>query len=130
MEANPGAPPPCSARGLVRAIDKLSSRGHTVFCAMPEYFYNGGRNGTQFAHEHTLLRPYLEDGRLVLLPGVLYDDEGIINLAIEKDAVVLTNDGFNDHVRKGVCSREWCSNRLCPYYWLNGDELMPGKPML
>ena len=39
--------------------------------------------------------------------------------------LVLTNDGFRDHVAKGVISQEWCNARLVPYTWLLGTDLLP-----
>ena len=69
-------------------------------------------------------RPYWEDKRLVAVPGAAYDDDAIISLALEKDALVITNDRFADHVRNGRCTKEWCDSHLCNYYWIHGDEFV------
>lgn len=64
-----------------------------------------------------IIEKLVKEERLTIIPND--EDETLIDLAIEKDAFILTNDRFKDHKKKDWWSPE-IEERLIPYNFVEG----------
>merc|ERR1712087_627581 len=102
---------PVAARAIKNAIDYFKKRGYAVKAFLPEFCYNGGREGKQFAVEYKLLAEYVEASELMLTPGAADDDTTMILYAQDKEKAgygvkLLTNDKFLNHIDSKLCTQE------------------------
>lgn len=118
-----------SAIALQRAIDHFLQLGRSVYAIMPAWALDGGtqrRERSKLAHVE-VLQPYLHK-QLHISPAGVDCDDFILRVAMDQDALVLTNDLFRDHIARGVVSREWVRERRVSYMFVNGQLLVLGEP--
>ena len=85
-----------SCRGLIIAVEFFIKLGHVdVKVVVPRF-----RRSVQTSEVPTMNPELLDDlnerGHLVYSPSKVYDDEIILTIAIENNAVVVSNDRFRD----------------------------------
>uniref|UniRef100_A0A7S2NQA8 RNase NYN domain-containing protein n=1 Tax=Haptolina brevifila TaxID=156173 RepID=A0A7S2NQA8_9EUKA len=77
------------------------------------------------------LLPYVQHELLHLSPTGTNDDDFILKLARCRDAYVLTNDLFRDHIAQGRVPKQWVAARRVSYMYVHKQILtvMPSPPM-
>ena len=120
--ACPADPARGCARALVAAINHFTARGHPVCAILPAWALGGARALLNCE----LLRPFI--GRQVhASPPGADDDKFCLAVAQRKDAFVLSNDLYRDHVADGAVTREWLDARRMPFMFVGG-EIFPVSP--
>mgnify|MGYP002633815280 CR=1 FL=1 len=115
----PSVPP------LVRAIRYYRAKGYKVLVFLPEWAYNGGKGGKRALEDAQALKPWVDDETVSLTPAYTNDDLFLFKYVqeIEKSALVLSNDNFDDHVRAGLVTRDWLNVHTIKYTFVGGTFL-------
>ena len=99
-----------------------------VYAILLQWALNGGvqqRVSSRLAHAE-VLQPYLRKQIFVSQSGVDCDDF-ILRVALEQDALILSNDLYRDHIARGVVERQWVQARRLPFMFVNGVLLVHGE---
>lgn len=139
-----------SSLGLKIAIDYWVEKGHTVHVLLPDYFFNKeevikkrelaksmGESFKFIPDDVDLLIDLKSKGFLFGVPNWNYDDSFIIDYAKKKQAYIVTNDRYNDHIEKyskGDQTRkkklkDWVRNN-CISFTFVGKEFIPNPDFL
>lgn len=115
------------AQALAVAIDHFVDRGFEVHAILPVWALDGGRR-TLISGD--MLLPYVQREMLHLSPTGTNDDDFILQLACSRDAYVLTNDLFRDHILQGRVPKQWVAARRISYMYVHKQILtvMPSQP--
>lgn len=125
--------PPVSALAITKAIDHFRNRGHKVVALLPEHFYHGGRDGLQYAHRHEILKPYIDDQVVCLMPARTDDDRFILAEAKKRESrkelvCILSNDNFDEYVANGTIQRDWRDRTILHFFWIGAELRVESKP--
>jgi len=115
------------AEALAMAIDHFHAHGFDVHAILPVWALDGGRRSLLGGER---LLPYVQAGTLHLSPTGTNDDDFILELARCRDAYVLTNDLFRDHIAQGRVTKQWVASRRISYMYVHKQILavMPSPP--
>ena len=85
-------------KGIQHVIDYFKKRGHDKIVAFVPQFRE-----TNFTGKHSTINPkILEDlfkkGYIEYTPSKSYDDGFILDFAKTKDAIIVSNDNYNDKI--------------------------------
>jgi len=108
------------AQALASAIDHFLSQGFEVHAILPVWALDGGRR-TLVGGD--VLRPYVQGEVVHLSPTGTNDDEFILQLARCRDAYILTNDLFRDHIAQGSVPKAWVAARRVSYMYVHRQIL-------
>jgi len=124
-----GSRPPVSGLALATAIQYFKERGHDVLAMIPEHHINGGREGTQFAHQYKLLLPFVGQ-EVNPVPARSDDDRWILKEALDggEDTHVMSNDNYDKYIYDGTITAEWRDRHVFKFSWLRGQlRVDPGS---
>ena len=85
-----------SSRGLLIAIQYFEKRGHVdIKCVVrkEQLFATTSKYKTQ---SRDILQKLMNDGLILPVQNDIYDDKTILELAVRKFAVIISNDKFRD----------------------------------
>ena len=98
----------------VHAVE--SSLGTPALICLPEqYVRRPERLGVRDVELLLLLQ---RQGKLHRLPAGADDDTALIQLAVDSNTWIVTNDNLRDHVYRKTVSRDWVACRLIKFYTL------------
>ena len=91
---------------------------------LPEKFITSRHKHNMSKDVKSLLAMEAE-GLLVRLPSYINDDKPILDAAMNNDGYVLSNDGFQDHLKSGKISQLWAKTKQfrCHVHF-NGDDAL------
>jgi len=112
------AAPRGSARPLAEAISSLLSRGYEVHVFLPEWACDGG---PKTLNQVEVLQPFEGRFHLHRSPAGSDDDQFILDYAQSKNAFVLSNDQFRDHIDKGLVSRRWVDEHRWAFMFVDEE---------
>jgi ribonuclease ZC3H12 len=78
------------------AVDYFKERGHTEIKAFVPQFRSINLNGETPTKNPEILQNLYKSGYLVYTPSKSYDDGFILETARIKDAIIVSNDNYND----------------------------------
>lgn len=84
-----------SVKGLSLCIDYFQKRGHDVKVVIPEFRMLKGKST-----DPETIRILNSQGIVILTPNKSYDDRFVLDIAIEFDGVVISNDKFRDIINE------------------------------
>ena len=124
---------PACATAIALAIEYFLKKGYRVEAFLPEWAYYGGKSGNMFAHEHTLLKKFVDPGpsqSIMLCPSGADDDKWILQNAKEKieegwEVIVLSNDMYRDHVASGTVDDAWMKKHAVKFSWMQNNKFFP-----
>ncbi|KAH7710754.1 n4bp1-pending-prov protein [Aphelenchoides avenae] len=129
-----------SCRGIRDCVDFFVHRKHTdVLVFVPQFRREQPRSDNPIvdqARTHILLELEAEQ-RLVWTPSrrvggrriVCHDDRYILKTALEKDAVIVSNDEYRDLVKENPQYRQLVEQRLLMYSFVDGKFMPPDDPL-
>jgi hypothetical protein len=94
-----------------------------------EVTYNGGKDGVRAFEDAQALKPWVDDETVSLTPAYANDDLFLFKYVqeIDKSALVLSNDNFDDHVRAGLVTRDWLNEHTIKYMFVGSSTFLPSK---
>lgn len=84
-----------SVKGLSLCIEYFQKRGHDVKAVVPEFRMRRGRST-----DPEKIKELNSQGIVILTPNKSYDDRFLLDIAIEFDGVVISNDKFRDIINE------------------------------
>lgn len=84
-----------SVKGLSICIEYFQKLGHDVKAVVPEF-----RMRRDKTTDPDTLKELESKGIVILTPSKSYDDRFVLNIAIEFDGVVISNDKFRDIINE------------------------------
>ncbi|CAH8618359.1 unnamed protein product [Heterobilharzia americana] len=117
-----------SATGIRLALDYFAKRGHEdVVVVIPRHYH--GKGGRYFDElEHSGRLTYTPSRTLNTKRQTVYDDRIILQLAADKDAVIISNDQYRDLMSENAKFKELIETRLLPYVMSGNTFLLPEDP--
>ncbi|CAH8869079.1 unnamed protein product [Trichobilharzia szidati] len=117
-----------SAKGIRLALDYFDKRGHQdVVVVIPRHYQ--GKGGRYFDElEHSGKLTYTPSRTLNRERQTVYDDRIILQLAADKDAVIISNDQYRDLMSENAKFKELIETRLLPYVMSGNTFLLPEDP--
>ena len=88
---------------------------------LPRWALNGGPG--KCLAEPELLSPFVR-ASLHLSPSGVDEDGFLLRLAQDRDALLLSNDLYRDHIESGLVSREWVAAHRLPYMFVHGSLMI------
>lgn len=85
-----------SSRGLKIAIDYFNARGHLDIMVVLPRFRRSIKDLEVPTMDHEILDELEKKGQLQYVSNKVYDDEVILEFAIRKNAVIISNDLYRD----------------------------------
>jgi len=114
-----------SSHRLLQAVAAVREWGMRPHILLPQKFISS-RNSHNHAKDVDSLLSLEKKNLLSRLPSHIDDDNPIIDLAIERNAFILTNDGFIDHLSSGKISHEFTQSNVFKCYELDSQlKLVP-----
>ncbi|XP_037903749.1 NEDD4-binding protein 1 [Hermetia illucens] len=120
-----------SVKGIDIALQYFERIGHEAKAVVPQH-----RLRKFAASDPQLLAALHRQGKIVLtpcknLPGkstASYDDRFILQLAVEFDAAVVSNDNFNDLINESPAFKKVIESRVIGYTWCKDMFMLPKDP--
>lgn len=110
-----------SAEPLIRGIQYFETRGYDVHIVLPQWAYDGGRDGNRHVHNARGLTPFVLDRLVSFTPAHVDDDRFFLQFARDRPHVyVLSNDSFGQYVASGLITNEWRNSRVIKYAFVCG----------
>lgn len=126
-----------SCRGIEICVDWFRARGHKdIIVFVPKWRKEASRPDNPVADRDSLER--LERDRvLVYTPSrqvggkrlICYDDRYVLNLALETNGIVVSNDNYRDLVAENPGYRKIVEERLLMYSFVNDRFMPPDDPL-
>jgi len=112
---------------LLQAVTACQEFGLEPLVLLPQKFLTSNYKHNVAEDVESLLALEAQDPPLLSrLPSYINDDNPILRLALEESGYVLSNDGFNDHIRSGLITKEFNSTRVFKCYEFKGTlKLVP-----
>ena len=85
-----------SCRGLNYAIQYFNERGHFDITVVLPQFRRHNKLADYPTMDGEILDELNENKQLIYTPNGVYDDEILLNFALKKNAVIVSNDKFRD----------------------------------
>ncbi|BFZ10213.1 hypothetical protein BsWGS_13252 [Bradybaena similaris] len=126
-----------SCRGIQIAVDWFRKRGHKNITAfVPQWRKETSRPDAPITDQE-IITDLEKDGVVVFTPArrvkgrrvVCYDDRYILNLAVETDGIVVSNDVYRDLVSEREDFRRVVEQRLLMYSFANDRFMPPEDPL-
>ncbi|XP_025116032.1 NEDD4-binding protein 1-like [Pomacea canaliculata] len=127
-----------SCKGIELCVNYFIARGHKQITAfVPEWRKYRNQQGNSQVIDIEILESLKGKGYLVFtpcrrLPGrwiASHDDRYILNLAVEEDAVVVSNDQYREFVYEKATYKHIIENRLLPYTFVKDHFMPPDDPL-
>ncbi|CAH8585203.1 unnamed protein product [Schistosoma turkestanicum] len=117
-----------SVQGIRLALDYFTKRGHKdIVVVIPRHYQ--GKGGRYFDElEHSGLLTYTPSRTLNQERQAVYDDRIILQLAADKNAVIVSNDQYRDLMSENAKFKELIATRLLPYVMSGNTFLLPEDP--
>ncbi|ESO89198.1 hypothetical protein LOTGIDRAFT_92934, partial [Lottia gigantea] len=126
-----------SCRGIKLAVDYFRQRGHkkiTVF--VPQWRKETSRPGAQIKDQE-IMRQLEKEKVLVFTPSrriggkrvVCYDDRFILDLAHDKNGIVVSNDNYRDLHNEKTQYKKVAEEQLLPYLFAEDKFMPPEDPL-
>ncbi|CAD7077210.1 unnamed protein product [Hermetia illucens] len=120
-----------SVKGLEIVIKYFEKMGHEVKAVLPQF-----RLKKSSSTDPQTLERLQKQGKVVLtpcknLPGkscTSYDDRFILQLAIEFDAAVVSNDNYRDLIDENPAFKKVIESRVIGYTWCKDMFMLPKDP--
>ncbi|XP_055379933.1 probable cyclin-dependent serine/threonine-protein kinase DDB_G0292550 [Condylostylus longicornis] len=120
-----------STRGLEIAINFFEKKGHEVKAVVPQY-----RSNPNKSTDGEKLKDLNRAGKVVFTPGknlpdlktCSYDDRFILQLALEFDAAIVSNDNYRDLINENPGFKKLIENRVITYTWCNDLFIVAKDP--
>ena len=127
-----------SCKGIKLALEYFLGKGFAALAVIPEQRleeetarYLRQKQDMNFPVPNSkipdavgILRELDRQGLLVKTPPWDYDDSYCLKYAQEKQAVIVTNDRYEDHIEKDKGSRRWIREHCCSFTFA-GDDFLP-----
>ncbi|CAH8674023.1 unnamed protein product [Schistosoma rodhaini] len=117
-----------SVQGIRLALDYFKKRGHKdIVIVIPRHYQ--GKGGRYFDElEHSGMLTYTPSRTLNQERQAVYDDRIILQLAADKNAVVISNDQYRDLMFENAKFKKLIETRLLPYVMSGNTFLLPEDP--
>ncbi|CAH8644423.1 unnamed protein product [Schistosoma bovis] len=117
-----------SVQGIRLALDYFKKRGHKdIVIVVPRHYQ--GKGGRYFDElEHSGMLTYTPSRTLNQERQAVYDDRVILQLAADKNAVIISNDQYRDLMSENAKFRKLIETRLLPYVMSGNTFLLPEDP--
>jgi len=127
-----------SCKGIKLALEYFLSKGFQALAVIPEQRleeetarYLRQRQESSYPVPASkvpdavgILKELDRQGLLVKTPPWDYDDSYCLKYAQEKEAVIVTNDRYEDHIEKEKGRRRWIREHCCSFTFA-GDDFLP-----
>lgn len=124
------------SRGVQLALDHYARKGMSAVAVLPRNkvdqrpFLRNGMPNTLVADDPGLLLKLQDQQRVFFAPAGTHDDDMIIDYAMTKNAVIVSNDRYNRELERQVTAedvrrvRSFLDSHLVPFTF-HGDEFIP-----
>lgn len=131
-----------SVKGLSICIDYFKKRGHDVKVVIPEFRMKIGKST-----DPETIKVLYSQGIVILTPNKSYDDRFVLDIAIEFNGVVISNDKFRDIINESEGNstiktnlktflincifsayKNLIESRVIGYTWCNDVFMLPQDP--
>ncbi|KAH3889128.1 uncharacterized protein LOC127848938 [Dreissena polymorpha] len=132
-----GAKDQFSCRGIQLAVDWFRERGHThITVFVPQWRKETTRTDSKIKDQH-ILTELEKDGIVVFTPSrriggkrvICYDDRYILNLAVDTDGIVVSNDNYRDLMSENEKYKKVVEERLLMYTFADDRFMPPDDPL-
>ncbi|KAF7637713.1 C3H1-type domain-containing protein [Meloidogyne graminicola] len=126
-----------SCRGIRECVNYFIERGHTdILVFIPQFRKEQCRSDAPIIDQH-ILNELEKEKRLIWTPSrriggkriVCHDDRYILKTAVEKQAVIVSNDEYRDLIKENPCWRFVVENYLLMYSFVDGKFMPPDDPL-
>lgn len=122
-----------SCKGLRIVLNYYVRKGYDVKIVVPEQYlqedraeelkFRGAKNN-KIPIGVQILKDLDEHGHLIKTPPMDYDDSYCLQYAKDKNAIVISNDRFWDHIKKHPEAKNWVREHTCSFTFA-GDDFIP-----
>uniref|UniRef100_A0AC35TRU4 C3H1-type domain-containing protein n=1 Tax=Rhabditophanes sp. KR3021 TaxID=114890 RepID=A0AC35TRU4_9BILA len=126
-----------ACKGIQECVNFFTSRGHTeIFVFIPNYRRELPRSDSPITDQHILFE--LENkGFLTFTPSrrmngrriVCHDDRYILNTALDRQAIIVSNDEYRDLVKENNIYKKIVQERLLMYSFVANKFMPPDDPL-
>jgi len=85
------------ARNLIQAIEQLGA-----YAVLPTWALKDSK-----IRNYQELQQFVRRGQVIIVPQGKHDDKFLLEMALRKGGIVLSNDHFLEHVRSGLVTADW-----------------------
>ncbi|CEF63842.1 Zinc finger, CCCH-type domain and Ribonuclease Zc3h12a-like domain-containing protein [Strongyloides ratti] len=126
-----------ACKGIRICIDYFLNRGHTeIICFIPSFRREQSRPDSPISDQQILF-DLESEGHLFWTPSrringrriVCHDDRYILNAALDKEAIIVSNDEYRDLIKENPQYKRIVQNNLLMYSFVHSKFMPPDDPL-
>uniref|UniRef100_A0A0K0G188 C3H1-type domain-containing protein n=1 Tax=Strongyloides venezuelensis TaxID=75913 RepID=A0A0K0G188_STRVS len=126
-----------ACKGIRICVDYFLNRGHTeIICFVPSFRREQSRPDSPISDQQILF-DLESEGHLFWTPSrringrriVCHDDRYILNAALDKEAIIVSNDEYRDLIKENPQYRKIVQDNLLMYSFVHSKFMPPDDPL-